>query len=289
METHLASMENITCWAFRSLCRGASDSYTGMLSLTNLKNRKNTWEEADTFYIKGQRQWIQIATSKESECFAFLKKLEKEIKEHPEKDNIYGIQLNCSCPSPNLIRIGQGAALIKRVTKVINLLRELLKQNKYKIGIKLRLGLNETEAKQKKIIPLLRALEKTAKDHPSFTNVTIHLKHAKESSSCEYNYSILNEISCFKLPLVINGGIINSEDISKLIKSIAPENRKNIRGVMLGRAALKNPDCFLEINKDKVGRSSKEMSKEFSELCKEHMPKEIYLKTIKESICEIKG
>jgi len=56
METHLASMENITCWAFRKLCKGATDSYTGMLSLTNLVKRDNAWEEIDTYPIEGQRQ-----------------------------------------------------------------------------------------------------------------------------------------------------------------------------------------------------------------------------------------
>src|SRR3989338_5385303 len=124
MELHLAPLENVSCWAFRSLYTGVTDSYTGMLSLTNLVKRNNTWDEVDTFPIQGQRQWIQIATSKETECYAFFKKLEEEIKKHPEKDNIYGIQLNCSCPSPGLISIGQGPALIKRSTKVSNILKE---------------------------------------------------------------------------------------------------------------------------------------------------------------------
>jgi tRNA-dihydrouridine synthase len=289
METHLASMENMTCWAFRKLCKGASDSYTGMLSLTNLIKRNNAWEEIDTFPIKGQRQWIQILTSKEAECYAFLKKLEKEIEKHPEKDNIYGIQINASCPSPNLIRIGQGPALIKRSTKVCNLVKELLKQKKYRVGIKLRLGLDEVEVKQRKIFILFRELEKIAKDNPGFTNVTIHLKHAHESSSSAYDYSLLNELASYNLPLIINGGIKNSEDIKKLIECIDPENRKNIKGVMLGREALKNPDCFLEINRifnnsQFISRNLKEIKTEFNELCKQHMPKSIYLTTIKEKV-----
>jgi tRNA-dihydrouridine synthase len=289
MEIHLASMENITCWAFRKLCNGASDSYTGMLSLTNLIKRNNTWEEIDTFPIEGQRQWIQVTTSKEAECSAFLKKLEEEIKKHPEKDNIYGIQLNASSPSPNLIRIGQGPALIKRVTKIGNLIKELLKQNKYKVGIKLRLGLNKLEVKQRKIFSLFSELEKIAKDNPNFTNVTIHLKHAQESSSSEYDYSLLDELASYNLPLIINGGIRNSANISELVKSISPENRKNIKGVMLGRAALRNPDCFSEINNllndaPLIHRNLKEIKMEFNELCKKHMPRAVYLTMIKEKI-----
>ena len=289
MEIHLGSMENITCWAFRKLCKGASDSYTGVLSMTNLVKRTNTWEEIDTYPIEGQRQWIQVATSKEIECSKFLEKLEEEIKEHPEKDNIYGIQLNCSCPSPNLIRIGQGPALIKRPTKVANLIKELLKQNKYKVGIKLRLGLNEMDVKNRKIFNLLKELEKIAKENTNLTNVTIHIKHAQESSSSDYdkNYIFLNELASYNLPLVINGGITNSEDLAKLMKHISPENKKNIKGIMLAREALKNPDCFLEINNSlnkisTIKRNLSEIKSEFNELCKQHSPRAIYIATIKE-------
>ncbi len=290
MEFHLAPLENVSCWAFRELFTGATDSYTGMLSLTNLVKRANTWDEIDTFSIKEQRQWIQIATSKETECYAFLKKLDEEIKVHTQKDNIYGIQLNCSCPSPGLISIGQGPALIKRSTKVSNIIKELLKQDKYKIGIKLRLGLNEIEVKQRKIFTLLKELEKIALENPNFTNVTIHFKHAQESSSKPYNYSLLNEIASYKLPIIINGGIKKAEEIQTLIESISPENRKNINGIMIGREAMKNPDCFLEIRKTLdnahqftfISRNLKEIKEEFENNCKTHTPKPIYLKTIKE-------
>ncbi len=287
MEIHLAAMENMSCWAFRKLCRGASNSYTGMLSLNNLVRRNNTWDEVDTYSIEGQKQWIQIATNKEKECAAFIAKLEEEIVKHPEKDNIYGIQINASCPSIGLINLGQGPALIKRPTKVGSLLRELLKQNKYKVGIKVRLGLNEAEVRGRRIFKLLAELEKIAAGNPNFTNVTIHFKHAQESSSSEYDYSLLNEIATYNLPLIINGGINNSQDIDNLMKMISPENKKNIKGIMIGRQAFKNPNCFIEINnaargEDERLRSNEEIRKEFEGYCQEHMPKLIYLKTIGE-------
>lgn len=290
MEIHLAPLENVTCWAFRKLCKGASDSYTGMLSLNNLVKRNNAWDKVDTFPIKEQRQWIQIATSKEKDCSLFIRKLDEEIKKHPEKNNIYGIQLNASCPSPYIIKIGQGATLIKRPAKIVNILNELLKQDKYKVGIKLRLGLNENEVKQRKIFILLKELEKVAANNPHFTNVTIHLKHAKESSSIDYDYSIVNEIASYNLPLIFNGGIRNYKDIQKLIECVSPENRKNIIGVMIGREALKNPNCFFDIQKQLRDsfisevklRSLHEIKEEFNKLCDEHMPKEIFIETIRE-------
>src|SRR3989338_8766498 len=160
MEIHLASMENVTCWAFRKLCQGASDSYTGVMSMKYLITRNKAWKEIDTFQIPGQRQWIQLATSKEKECSEFLSRLKKELDKDKEKDNIYGLQLNISSPSPSLINIGQGPALIKRPKKVSSLINELLKQDKFKISIKTRLGLNFQEFNEGKIFSLFKELEK---------------------------------------------------------------------------------------------------------------------------------
>jgi tRNA-dihydrouridine synthase len=57
---------------------------------------------------------------------------------------------------------------------------------------------------------------------------------------------------------------------------------------MIGREALKNPDCFIEIsnslnNTNFKSRTKEEIKNEFTEFCKEHPPKEIYLKTIKDN------
>lgn len=282
MEFHLAPLENVSCWAFRSLCRGATDTYTGMLSLSNLVKRNNVWKEVDTFPITGQRPWIQIATSKETECAAFIKRLQEELKNNPEKDNVYGIQLNASCPSPALIRIGQGPALIKRANKISNLIKELLKQDKFKVSIKVRLGLNQSEVEQKKICTLFEHLAKI--NNPNFTGVTVHFKHAQQKSSEPYDYSILKDLLRYNIPIIINGGINTARDFSEIVKNL-PED--NIKGLMVGRAAMQDPDALAKISNELIAstqtaRTVDEIKKEFDSLCKTHTPNQIYLDTIKE-------
>lgn len=235
MELHLASMENITCWAFRSLCTGVTDSYTGMFSMGYLIERHKAWRELDLYKIEWQRQWIQLLTSKESECIRFLERINEKIKEEPEKDNCYWLQLNLSCPSPYIIRAGQGSALIKRPQKVANLINELLKQDKYKISIKTRLGLNEQEVKERRIFYLLTELEKIK--NPNFSHIAIHFKHAKERSDSSYDYSELKEILDYNLPIVINGGIRNYKDYNNIVKNIP--KRKNIKGIMIWKRSIK--------------------------------------------------
>ena len=269
MELHLASMENITCWAFRKLFNGATDSYTGVLSLNYLL-KKRAWKEADLFPIQGQRQWIQIATAKEEECKRFVERLIRDQKENPEKFNVYGIQLNCSCPSPYLTNIGQGPALIKRAQKVSSLLKVLLNQNQFKVSVKVRLGLAEDEVNQGKIFQLFSELEKI--NNKNFVHAVVHFKHAREPSYTPYDYSMLKKLSEYKIPIIINGGIKNHDDFLKVTKDA---NKKNILGYMMGREALRNPDCFSP-NK----RTSEQVKKEFEDNCKIHLPKEGYVKTI---------
>ncbi len=286
MELHLASMENITCWAFRSLCQGVTDSYTGIFSMQYLVRRSKAWKEIDTFLIPFQRQWIQVATSKEQECKEFMQRLKRELEADKEKNNVYGVQLNLSCPSPNIIKIGQGPALIKRTVRTVALLNVLLSQDSFKVSLKTRLGLNEFEVKQRKIFNLLNEIEKI--QNPNFSHVVIHFRHAKEPSYARYNYDFLKEISEYKIPIVINGGINSIRDYNNIINTI--KNKKNIIGIMIGRSALKNPDCFVQfsntLNKTSLQEHGlKKINQDFIELCKIHPPRPIYLEKIKE-MCE---
>lgn len=268
--------------------QGVTDSYTGIFSMNYLVKRAKAWREIDTFKIDGQKQWIQVASSKEQECRDFLKEIDLRLKLEPEKDNVYGIQLNLSCPSPNVINLGQGPALIKRPARVVALINELLKQEKYKISIKTRLGLNQQEVRDKRIIKLFEELEKIK--NPNFTEVTVHFKHAKEPSNTSYDYSMLKELSDFNIPLVINGGIKNYKDYNNIVKNLNPNQRKNIRGLMIGREAIKNPDCFVTVSNMLNStllqeRSIEQINNDFKKLCEKHAPREIYLEKIKK-LCE---
>jgi len=289
MELHLASMENVSCWAFRKLVRGPTDTYTGALSL-NFILRKREWKEADLFPIQGQRQWMQIASSREAECKKFIERLLREKKENPEKYNVHGVQLNISCPSRNVTGIGQGAALIKRKNKVASMVNELLKQDEFKVSVKMRLGLNEHEVKQGRIFALLDELKKI--DNPNFSLIVVHFKHARDFSYTPYDYSLLPKINEYNIPLIINGGINNYEDFQRIVRDIP--DKKNILGFMMGRAALKNPDCFIKIGKilgksDFPARTQEEIGKEFEDNCKIHLPKAVYIQKIQKYCPWAKG
>ena len=67
--------------------------------------------------------------------------------------------------------------------------------------------------------------------------------------------------------------------------SAAEKNKKNIIGFMMGREALRNPDCFIKISNSLRGtsfkaRTSQDFKEEFEDNCKLHLPKAIYIQKI---------
>ena len=142
------------------------------------------------------------------------------------------------------------------------------------------MGLNQQEIQQKKLLTLLEHLKKI--NNPNFTSITIHFKHAQQKSTEPYNYSMIKEIQKYGLSIIINGGIKTTTDFKEIIKNIA---LNNIAGVMIGRAAIQNPDALAKISNELCrttlkNRSSKEIKQEFDALCKIHNPNQIYLETI---------
>jgi tRNA-dihydrouridine synthase len=110
----------------------------------------------------------------------------------------------------------------------------------------------------------------------------VHFKHAREPSYTPYDYSFLKRISEYKIPIIINGGVNSYSDFMKIIQNIP---NKNVIGFMMGREALKNPNCFIESskilnNKNFEPKTSDQIKKEFEDNCKLHLPKEVYVKTI---------
>ena len=109
--------------------------------------------------------------------------------------------------------------------------------------------------------------------------MTIHFKHARDQSFTLYDFSLLKEICQFKLPLILNGGIKSYDDFINITKNLPV--KKNIKGYMIGRGALENPDCFKDYRRGDgkilAKRSFEEISQEYKKNCKEHMPKSIYL------------
>lgn len=218
----LAPMEDFTDAAYRTLAYmcGCDITFTEMVSLEGLmKGVSNTFQKI--IIPDDTPTFIQIVGNKESSLELFLKNF-KPV------NGFKGFNLNLGCPNPDIIRKGMGAAMIKRVTKVNNMVT-IIKKYGYPVSIKMRLGLSSFEKENKVYLKLIQSV-----DADFFI---VHARHGKETYDDKADFSVFGECVATGKIIIANGDIKTPEQVEYL-KSIG------VKGVMIGRAATCDPRIF---------------------------------------------
>jgi tRNA-dihydrouridine synthase len=215
-------MEDFTDFAYRTLAYkcGADMTFTEMTSIEALADgQKYTIEKIkipdDTPTI------IQLAGNKEGS-------LEKFLGFYKPENGFKGFNLNLGCPNPEIINKGMGAAMIKRIAKVSNMI-SIIKKHGYGTSIKMRLGLNAFEKEKKVYLKLIESV-----DADFFI---VHARHGKQTYEEKADFSVYEEIAKTGKTIIANGDIKSKEDID-LLKSVG------IKGAMIGREATRDPRIF---------------------------------------------
>lgn len=257
---HLAPLQSLSCWALRALCQGATDSYTEMIELKPLlQSLDYNAEWLDTYEVPNQRQWVQVLTN----SVEFMEKLPQKLlnfgKRFPDRAHIFGININAGCPSPAVIASGEGAALIKRITRIKKMIRAFLgpaDSHPFHISIKTRLGLNAHEMVSNQVLNVLNAIKDI--DDKRLDATIIHFKHAQQTSYEPERWELLDTILSAKMPIILNGGIESPDSLTQIQQK--PPNKRHmaawgtqIRGIMIGRAALRDYSIFESFSKIKWG------------------------------------
>ncbi|MBS3122040.1 tRNA-dihydrouridine synthase family protein [Candidatus Woesearchaeota archaeon] len=236
-----APMEDISDNAFRTLCHkyGADITFTEMVRIEALA-RKNasTWSRLE--FYDGTPTIIQLLGADEY----YLKKFLSMFKPH---DGFQGFNLNLGCPSPHVVKLGQGCAMIKRIAKtqkLVNIIKKKYNDMDYSncnsknakectVSIKIRLGLNKFEKEKKVYLNLIKAV------NADF--FVVHARYGSQTYLDKPDYSVFPE--CIEAAdksgktIIANGDIDTKEKIEEL-------RNMGVKGVMIGRAAVHNPAIF---------------------------------------------
>lgn len=243
----LAPLEDFTGPAFRTLCYryGADLTFTEMTRTgALLRENKATWQKI--LFDDDTPTQIQLLVNNEKVLSDFLKDFE------PNK-GFKGFNFNFGCPSPKMIQVGLGCAMIKRITKA-NTLVKTVKDYGYPCSIKMRTGMNRFEKEKKAHLNMI-----TNVDADFFI---VHARHGGQSYSEKPDWNIFNECVKTGKEIIANGDIKTKEDVDKL-------KEYDVKGVMIGRQAIINPGIFLEM-KDKKAPSFGEMGNDFLEISKRY-------------------
>ena len=215
----LAPIEGFTDPAFRTLCyrHGADLTFTEMSRVASLaRNNQSTMSRIRI--PDGTPTVIQLLGPKESDLKNFLNRFDPT-------PGFIGFNINLGCPSPEMLAIGHGCAMIKRIAKV-NALIKIIESTGYSCSIKLRLGMNEYEKKKKAYLNLIAST--------NAYSYIIHARHGKEEYIHPADYSVYPECVDTGKKIIANGDISTKEQVDSLYQI-------GIKGVMVGRAALEHP------------------------------------------------
>ncbi|MBU0665980.1 MAG: tRNA-dihydrouridine synthase family protein [Nanoarchaeota archaeon] len=218
-------MEDITSNAFRTLCfrYGADITFTELSRVESLsKNNKSTWSR---IILKDNTPTIiQLLGAKESDFKRFLSAFKPS-------EGFEGFNLNLGCPSPHVVRLGQGCAMTRRIMKTKKVI-EIFHNYGFKISVKLRLGLNKQDKQLKIYLNLIDAV-----DADFFV---VHTRFGAQTYEEPADFSVYEDCVKTGKKIVANGDIKTREQVDYL-------KNMGIKGVMIGRAAVVNPAIFNQI------------------------------------------
>lgn len=220
----MAPLAGYTCFPFRLMVErlGAGTAYTEMVSSDGLKYDDRA--TAKLLYTD-EREKLKCVQLLGSVPMVF----ERAVKSRQlEKFDI--IDINMGCPVPNVIKAGEGSALLEDLPRASRII-EACKRSGKVVSVKCRIGMN----RQKIVIEeFARMCEASGADM-----ITVHGRTRDMMYDGEplYEYIRLAKQSVH-IPVFANGGIDSEE------KAIVMMEKTGADGIMLARYGFENPLMF---------------------------------------------
>jgi nifR3 family TIM-barrel protein len=234
----LAPMAGITDSAFRSFMKemGAGIVVSELVSATGIKyDSKRTFELLD--FAEDQRPVGLQLFGESPEDMAFA----AQIVEQRGADFV---DLNFGCPVPKVVKKGGGAAILKDLLALRDMLRAVVGAVKIPVTIKIRTGWDESTRNAEEVLQV-------AYDEGVYW-VSIHGRTRAQGYEGQADWEYMAKVKQgAKLPVLGNGDILTADQACARLL-MGPFD-----GVLIGRGALKNPYIFQESLKLWKSRAAK--------------------------------
>ncbi|WP_350343765.1 tRNA dihydrouridine synthase DusB [Proteinivorax tanatarense] len=221
----LAPMAGVTDYVYRGIVKehNCGIMYTEMVSLKGLIHKNSKTKRILDFNEEQRPIVAQVFGSNISDF--------KEGIPIVEQWGIDGIDINMGCPTPKIVKNGDGAALLKNLDLAEKLLSTAIKFSRSPVSIKIRLGWDSDNLVVKDFVKMA--------ENAGAATVAIHGRTREQFYSGKADWDQIAEVkSQSSLPIIANGDVFFPEDAEKILKYTGCE------GVMIGRGAMGNPWIF---------------------------------------------
>lgn len=143
------------------------------------------------------------------------------------------IDINMGCPTPKIVKNGEGAALMLDIPKCRQIIREVIKAVQVPVTVKMRKGWDDSR-------PNCLELAQVAEQEGAAA-VTLHPRTRMQFFSGQADWSMIKAVKDkVGIPVIGNGDIRSAGDALKMMAATGCD------AVMIGRAALGNPFLIRE-------------------------------------------
>ena len=227
----LAPMAGYTDAAMRMLCleHGAGAVYSELTSAEGIRrDSEKTFQVLET--AKDEHPIAGHIFGRDPQAMA-------EAAKYVEQTGLFDwVDINCGCPVKKVVSRGAGAALMKDLPLLGEIIKKVKAAVSLPVSVKTRIGFNNETAGH---LEIARAIEESGADM-----IAVHARLAKNFHGGDPDWTALGEMKqALNIPIIGNGGINTPEDVPCMLKATG------VDGVMIGRAAIGNPWIFEEIKK----------------------------------------
>lgn len=220
----LAPMAGVTDITYRTICKemGVGLVYTEMVSAKGLYYNDIKTKRLMKINEENRPVSLQIFGN-DPDIMAYV--VENFINERQDIDII---DINMGCPTPKIVKNGDGCALMKNPKLAGQIINKIKKVSNKPVTAKIRAG---WDAKSINAVEVAEILEFNGVD-----SIAVHGRTREQFYTGKADYNIIKEVKeKVKVPVIGNGDIFTPEDAVMMI------NDTNCDGVMVGRGILGNP------------------------------------------------
>ncbi|MCL6560373.1 MAG: tRNA dihydrouridine synthase DusB [Firmicutes bacterium] len=141
------------------------------------------------------------------------------------------IDINMGCPTPKIVKNGEGSALMKDPPRAAAIVRTVVERVKVPVTVKMRKGWDERSANAVEMAELVVGAGAAA--------VTVHGRTRAQFYSGKADWEVIAAVKrAVDVPVIGNGDIFHPQDAARMMEQTGCD------AVMIGRAGLGNPWIF---------------------------------------------
>jgi nifR3 family TIM-barrel protein len=221
----LAPMAGVTDMAFRILCKRQECG----LTYTEMVSAKGLHYKSDNTAVL-----LEIAEEEKpaaAQVFGSDPEIVAEAARGAEANGAAIIDINLGCPTPKIVKNGDGSALMKRPDLVRDIVRAAVKAVKVPVTVKTRKGWDDDSVNAVEIASI------AAREGASA--IAVHGRTREQFYSGMADWSIIKQVkSAVDIPVIGNGDIVKPQDAKRMLEETGCD------AVMIGRGAQGNPWIF---------------------------------------------